>query len=316
VTTLLFTHEACLDHLVPEGHPEVPARLEAIEKALSEPEFQTLVRKTAPLATPAQLMRVHPERYVEKIMAAMPSSGFYSFDPDTPASPGTREAVLRAAGAVVAAVDDVMTGVAQNAFCAVRPPGHYAEPERAMGFCFFNAVAIGALHAHAVHGAARVAVVDFDVHHGNGTQAAFWNDPNLFYASSHQAPFYPGTGGLSQTGRHGQGNIVNAPLEAGSGAAAFQQAWEGRILPALDAFDPDFILISAGFDAHKADPLGGLNLSEEDFAWVTEALSAVAARRCGGRVVSVLEGGYDLPALAASVAAHVSVLMTARVALF
>ncbi len=311
MTTFFYTHAACLGHLVPEGHPERPARMEAISSALSGKAFQTLVRKTAPLATPAQLMRIHPEHFVEEVMAAMPQSGFHAFDPDTPASPGTREAALRAAGAVVAAVDAVMTGEATNAFCAVRPPGHHAEPERAMGFCFFNSIAIGAAHARAVHGAARVAVVDFDVHHGNGTQAAFWDDPNLFYASTHQAPFYPGSGSEAETGRHDQGNIVNVPLKAYSDPALFRQAYEAGIVPALEEFAPDLVLISAGFDAHIDDPLSQLCLHEKDFAWVTQAICEVAARRCGGRVVSVLEGGYNLSALGASVAAHVNALMAA-----
>ncbi len=311
MTTLLYAHKACLDHSVPEGHPERPARLEAVLSGLEAPDFQPLMRKVAPLATPAQLMRVHPEYFVEKIMAVMPLSGFHAFDPDTSASPGTRAAALRAAGAVAAAVDDVMAGKADNAFCAVRPPGHHAEPEKAMGFCFFNSIAIGALHARAAHGARRVAVVDFDVHHGNGTQAAFWDDPDLFYASTHQAPFYPGSGSETEAGRHDQGNIVNAPLVAHSDPALFRQAYEMRILPALEAFAPDLVMISAGFDAHIDDPLAQLSLTEKDFAWVTQALCDVAARRCNGRVVSVLEGGYNLEALGTSAAAHVAALMAA-----
>src|SRR6202035_5184369 len=228
-------------------------------------------------------------------------------DADTILSPASGAAALRAAGAVVAAVDAVVSKEADNAFCAVRPPGHHAEPQRAMGFCLFNNAAIGALRAREVHGLARVAVVDFDVHHGNGTQAAFEADRSLFYASTHQYPLYPGTGSASETG---VGNIVNVPLRPMSGSSQFRAAMTERILPALDAFRPELVLISAGFDAHRSDPLAQLLFDEEDYTWITEKLIEIADRRAGGRLVSTLEGGYDLPALGASAAAHIRVLMS------
>lgn len=243
------------------------------------------------------------------MLAGIPESGRRGLDPDTVVSPGSREAAWRAAGAVTAAVDAVMAGEAANAFCAVRPPGHHAEPDRAMGFCLFNNVAVGALRAHQAHGCDRVAVIDFDVHHGNGTQAMFAADPRLFYASTHQWPLYPGTGARDERGV--AGNIVNAPLGTNAGSADFRFAVAEFVLPALEDFRPDFLFISAGFDAHSRDPLAGLNLFEEDFAWVTDKLTSLAARHCRGRVVSVLEGGYDLEALAGSSAAHVAALMRA-----
>ncbi len=308
MTTLLFTHPACLEHDAGSHHPESPARLRAVLQALERPEFAALVRREAPEAAAADLLRVHPQRQVERIFAAVPKAGHAGIDADTILSPHSGEAALRAAGAVAAAVDAVATGAAANAFCAVRPPGHHAEPLRAMGFCVFNNIAIGALRAREVHGLARIAVVDFDVHHGNGTQARFADDASLFYASTHQSPLYPGTGAASETG---VGNIVNAPLPPMSGAREFRQAFQRTILPALDAFRPEMLLISAGFDAHRADPLAQLALDESDYTWVTEQLLDVAARHAGGRVVSALEGGYDLAALAASAAAHVRVLMAA-----
>jgi acetoin utilization deacetylase AcuC-like enzyme len=242
------------------------------------------------------------------VQASIPKRDHQWLDPDTVVSPGSWEAALRAAGASIYAVDQVMRGSADNAFCAVRPPGHHAEPSRAMGFCLFNTVAIAALHARAKHGATRVAVVDFDVHHGNGTQAAFWTDKDLFYGSTHQMPLFPGTGALDETG---VGNIFNAPLKPGDDADEFQAAFETRILPALDAFAPDFLLVSAGFDAHVKDPLAQIRLVEEDFAWVTEKLMEAAAKHCGGKLVSTLEGGYDLDALGASAAVHVETLLGA-----
>ena len=308
MTTLLFTHSDCLQHQTGEGHPESPARLSAVMAALEEPEFAGLARQQAPLADHAALARVHGAAFVQRILDSVPAAGRRALDPDTILSPGSGTAALRAAGAMTAAVDAVAAGEARNAFCAVRPPGHHAEPRQAMGFCLFNAVAVGARHAQAVHKLARVAIVDFDVHHGNGTQAVAEDDASLFFASSHQYPFYPGTGSRDETG---VGNIVNAPLAAGSDGARFRNAWETRILPALDAFMPDLLLVSAGFDAHRADPLGGLELEEGDFAWVTERLTEIAGRHCGGRLVSVLEGGYDLRALGASAAAHVTALMRA-----
>src|SRR5262249_12800708 len=253
------------------------------------------------------LLRVHPRPQVERVLRAAPKAGHVGIDADTVLSPASGAAALRAAGAVVAAVDAVAARGANNAVCAVRPPGHHADPGRAMGFCLFNNVAVGAQRARAAHNLHRIAVVDFDVHHGNGTQAAFKADDGLLYASTHQSPLYPGTGSASETG---VGNIVNAPLGPMSGSSQFRAAMSERILPALDAFRPEFVLISAGFDAHKSDPLAQLLLDEEDYAWVTEKLIEIAYRHAGGRVVSALEGGYDLPALRACVAAHLSVMMS------
>jgi acetoin utilization deacetylase AcuC-like enzyme len=275
---------------------------------LSGPAFAALVRREAPLAERADIERAHAQPIVAAKLAAIPAAGHAAVDADTILSPGSGEAALRAAGAVVAAVDAVIAGAAGNAFCAVRPPGHHAESARAMGFCLFNNIAIGAYRARAVHGLARVAVIDFDVHHGNGTQAIFEADPHFFYGSTHQSPLYPGTGASDETG---VGNIVNMPLPPHAGSAEFRRAFEAVILPALAAFAPELVLISAGFDAHRADPLAQLDLVEADFAWVTERLCACAARHCQGRVVSSLEGGYDLDALAASAAAHVGALMAA-----
>jgi acetoin utilization deacetylase AcuC-like enzyme len=308
MTTLLYTHRACLGHDPGPHHPECPARLEAIWAALDEPEFAELIRREAPQATREALERVHPRSHVDRILAAVPRSGFAAIDGDTVLSPGSGEAALRAAGAVTAAVDAVAAGDAKNAFCAVRPPGHHAEPATAMGFCLFNNAVVGALHARAVHGLRRVAIVDFDVHHGNGSQAVAEHDADLFYASTHQSPLYPGTGSVRETGL---GNIVNRPLRAGAGGPEFRTAFGEWIMPALGQFAPDLVIVSAGFDAHADDPLAGLRLDERDFVWVTEQLLGFAERYCGGRLVSTLEGGYDLPALAASTAAHVAALMAA-----
>jgi acetoin utilization deacetylase AcuC-like enzyme len=308
MTTLLYTHPACLDHDPGRHHPESPARLRAVLAALDSPEFASLERREAPEAGLEDLLRVHPRRHVERIFDAVPRAGHVGIDADTVMSPASGRAALHAAGAVVAAVDAVVAKEADNAFCAVRPPGHHAEPERAMGFCLFNNAAIGAQRARQWHGLARVAVVDFDVHHGNGTQAAFETDGSLFYASTHQYPLYPGTGAASETG---VGNIVNVPLRPMSGSSQFRLGITRHILPALDAFRPELVLVSAGFDAHKSDPLAQLMLDEEDYAWITERLLEIASRHAAGRFVATLEGGYDLPALGASVAAHVRVLMSA-----
>jgi acetoin utilization deacetylase AcuC-like enzyme len=307
MTTFLYTHPACLDHDPGRHHPESPARLRAVLAALDDPEFARLERREAPEATLDDLSRVHPRRHVERILGAVPISGHVGIDADTILSPASGAAALRAAGAVIAAVDVVVSKEADNAFCAVRPPGHHAEPQRAMGFCLFNNAAIGALRAREVHGLARVAVVDFDVHHGNGTQAAFETDDSLFYASTHQYPLYPGTGAASETG---VGNIVNVPLRPMSGSSQFRLGMTQRILPALDAFRPDLMLVSAGFDAHKNDPLAQLLLDEGDYTWVTEKLLEMAYRHAEGRFIATLEGGYDLAALGASVAAHIRVLMS------
>ena len=307
MTTLLFTHPACLEHDAGRHHPEGPARLRAVLDALAGPEFARLERREAPEAALEDLVRVHPRPHVERLLRAVPKSGHIGIDADTVLSPASGEAALRAAGAVVAAVDAVVKREANNVFCAVRPPGHHAEPERAMGFCLFNNIAVGALRARAVHKLHRIAVVDFDVHHGNGTQAAFAADDGLFYASTHQSPLYPGTGSMSETG---VGNIVNVPLRPMSGSGQFRAGMRERVLPALAAFRPELMLISAGFDAHKSDPLAQLLLDEEDYTWITDRLMEVADRHAGGRLVSALEGGYDLPALGASVAAHIRVMMS------
>ncbi len=308
MTTLLFTHPACLEHDPGRYHPESPARLRAVLAALDAPEFARLDRREAPEAAIDDIARVHPRGFIEAMLAAVPATGHAGIDADTILSPESGRAALRAAGAVAAAVDAVVAGEADNAFCAVRPPGHHAEPGRAMGFCLFNNVAIGALRAREAHGLARVAVIDFDVHHGNGTQARFADDANLFYASTHQFPLYPGTGAASETG---VGNIVNVPLPPMAGSREFRLAVSREILPALDAFRPEMVLISAGFDAHKSDPLAQLLLEESDYTWITEQLLEIARHHAGGRVVSTLEGGYDLAALGASTAAHVRVLMSA-----
>ena len=256
-----------------------------------------------------QLVRAHPRVYVDRVLAAVPDHGYAGLDADTVLSPGSGEAALRAAGAVCSAVDAVMTGESRNAFCAVRPPGHHAETARAMGFCLFNSIAVGAAHARAVHGVRRVAVVDFDVHHGNGTQDIFWSDADLFYVSTHQSPLYPGTGMAEETGA--ADNILNVPLPAHAGPPEFRHAMTESVLPALSAFGPDLLMISAGFDAHRSDPLAALQQTEADFAWATVKLTDLAAESCQGRVVSSLEGGYDLHALAESCAAHVKELMVA-----
>jgi len=308
MTTLLFTHPSCLDHDPGRHHPESPARLRAVLDALADPEFARIDRREAPEAALEDLLRVHSRPHVERLLHAVPKSGHVGIDADTILSPASGAAALRAAGAVVAAVDAVVAGEADNAFCAVRPPGHHAEPARAMGFCLFNNIAVGALRARAVHELHRVAVIDFDVHHGNGTQAAFEADDGLFYASTHQSPLYPGTGSANETG---VGNIVNVPLRPMSGSSQFRAAMTQRILPALDAFRPELVLISAGFDAHRSDPLAQLMLDEEDYTWVTEKLIEIAYRHAGGRLISALEGGYDLAALGASAAAHIRVLMAA-----
>jgi acetoin utilization deacetylase AcuC-like enzyme len=310
MSTLYITHEDFFNHETGEWHPERPERMRAIETALSDEKFQNLLRAKAPLATPEQVERAHPKRYFDLLDKNRPQHGLVALDGgDTLMSPGTWTAVLRAAGAGVYAVDEVMSGRAKNAFCGVRPPGHHAEIAKAMGFCLFNSAAIAAFHAQAEHGAERVAVVDFDVHHGNGTQAIFWSHPALFYASTHQMPLFPGTGSKSERGE--TGNIVNAPLRPGNGGPEFREAFESVILPALREHAPDIVIVSAGFDAHRSDPLGNINLVEDDFAWVTRKLLDVARERCDGRLVSMLEGGYDLSALGRSVSVHVQTLMEA-----
>ncbi len=291
---------------MPPGHPERPDRLRALHTALDRAAFQALSREEAPLAGLEVAELVHPARYIADIARDIPDSGIARIDPDTVASPGSLIAAQRAIGAALRAVDAVIGKEASNAFAAVRPPGHHAEMATAMGFCLFNTIAIAARHAQAAHGADRVAIVDFDVHHGNGTQAIFWSDPSVLYASIHQMPLFPGTGAAGETGA---GNIFNAPLSPGDGGPVFQDALDAKILPALAAFDPDLILISAGFDAHRRDPLAQIALDEADFALATRKLMDVADRVCGGRIVSLLEGGYDLTGLGLSAAAHVGELM-------
>lgn len=305
---LLFTHPSMLSHEPPSGHAEHPGRLRAVLDAL---DGMDLDRREAPLASRDQISRVHPRNYIEALEPAFAESqnARVRLDPDTYISAGSREAIYRAAGACVAAVDALMAGEDAMAFCAVRPPGHHAEPMTPMGFCIFNNVAIAALHALEAHGLSRVAVVDFDVHHGNGTQTVAEKDARVFFASTHQAPLYPGTGEANETGI--ARNVVNAPLPAGASSAQWRQAMETKVLPALDAFAPEFILVSAGFDAHKADPLAQMELVEADFAWGAQALREIALQRCKGRLVSTLEGGYDLPALASSASAYLSALQRA-----
>ena len=314
MTTLLLTHPVFLEHDTGPGHPERPDRMRAIDKALSHELFATLKREEAPLRDDVEdwIALAHPKAYIDRIKQQRPGPGQHPvhLDGDTLLSAGSWEAALRAVGAGLRAVDVVMdkpAGIA-NAFCQVRPCGHHAETARAMGFCIFNNAAIAAMYARAKHGAERVAVVDFDVHHGNGTQDIFWADKDLFFASTHQMPLYPGTGALGETG---VGNVFNAPLRPGDGGEPFREAMESRILPALKSFGPDLVLISAGFDAHRDDPLANLQLVESDFAWATRALAEVAQRQAGGRLVSVLEGGYNLTGLARSVAVHVKELMDA-----
>lgn len=308
MTTVLYTHSSSLEHDTSPGHPERIARIETVYEALSGDSYASLVRKEAPRAPDDALTRVHRGDYVKLVMDNIPDEGFARLDADTIISPGSGEAALRAAGAIISAVDDVVAGAADNAFCAVRPPGHHAEPERGMGFCLFNNVAIGAMHARATHGLKRIAIVDFDVHHGNGTQAMFERDAETLFASSHQYPHYPGTGAAGETG---VGNVFNAPLDAGAGGSEFRDAMEKTILPALRAFEPEFVFVSAGFDAHARDPLASLLFEEPDFEWATLKLREIAGEYAGGRLVSTLEGGYDLEALGNSVQAHVNALMAA-----
>lgn len=300
---MLITHMDCLWHDTGSSHPERPDRLRAVRHALNENDFPDLIREDAPLASDDQIALAHPADHVAAMFEAMPAEGRVMLDGDTVASPGTADAARRAAGALIAAIDAVFAGKADNAFCAVRPPGHHAEPRQPMGFCLFNNVAVGAHHARASHGIRKVAVVDFDVHHGNGTEAMFKADPDLFYGSTHQWPLYPGTGERSERGV--KNNICNAPLPPNAGSKEFRFAMTETLLPALAAFRPELLIISAGFDGHERDPLAHLNLTDEDYGWITGELMRIADECCSGRLVSVLEGGYDLDALQSASIAHV-----------
>ncbi len=312
--TLHITHPCFLNHDTGYGHPERPDRMRAIDKVLSHELFSGLKRELAPLRDDVEeaILRAHPRVYLDLIKRSEPKDeGDYThLDPDTVMSPGSLEAGLRAVSAGLEAVDRVMDKASgtRNAFCQVRPCGHHAEADRPMGFCLFANVAIAGLYARAKHGAERIAVVDFDVHHGNGTQDIFQHDKDLFFASTHQMPLFPGTGALSETG---VGNLWNAPLRSGDGGDRFREAFESRILPALKNFNPDILFISAGFDAHRDDPLASIELVEADYLWVTDKLLDVADKHCEGRVVSMLEGGYDLTALARSCGVHVKTMMNA-----
>ncbi len=309
MTTLLLSHRSSLDHQTPPGHPERPDRIRAIEQVLGESRFDKLVREQAPEGSLDLVRLCHNEHYIEELRHIAPKSGLIYLDGDTSMSPGTWEAVMRGVGGAVAATDAVMAGTHANAFVAMRPPGHHAEISKPMGFCFFDHAAIAARHAQRKYGIARAAVVDFDVHHGNGTQDIFWSDPTVMYCSTHQMPLFPGTGARGERGEHD--TIVNAPLAPEDGSAKFRAAFENAILPQLQKFSPELIIVSAGFDAHYRDPLASLNLRAEDFGWVTRKLMDVADASAGGRIVSVLEGGYDLQGLQESVAAHVTALMGA-----
>jgi acetoin utilization deacetylase AcuC-like enzyme len=307
MSTLLVTHPACLEHLTPRGHPERPDRLRAIEHALETEKFQSLARVRAPAAALEVIALCHPMDYITQLRDATPGDGIVHLDADTAMSPGTFEAALRAAGGAVHAVDEVLSKKAANAFVATRPPGHHAETARPMGFCIFDNAAVAARYAQRRHGIARAAIVDFDVHHGNGSQEIFWADKSVMYCSTHQMPLYPGTGAVGESGEFD--TVVNAPLRPGDGGEAFRAAFEHRVLPRLRDFAPELVIISAGFDAHMRDPLANLNLVEADFTWATQKIMDVADGCADGRVVSLLEGGYDLEALASSAAAHVTALM-------
>jgi acetoin utilization deacetylase AcuC-like enzyme len=307
MTTLLLSHPASLDHLTPPGHPERPDRIRAVEQVLGQDRFKRLVRGQAPEGSLDSVLLCHNEHYVDELRHIAPKEGLIYLDGDTSMSPGTWEAVMRGVGGAIAATDAVIAGDADNAFVATRPPGHHAEISRPMGFCFFDHAAIAARHAQRKHGIGRVAIVDFDVHHGNGTQDIFWADPTVMYCSTHQMPLFPGTGASGERGEHD--TIVNAPLASGDGGAKFRSAFENLILPQIQKFTPELLIISAGFDAHRRDPLASLELDASDFGWVTRKLMDAAHASAGGRIVSVLEGGYDLQGLQESVAEHVTALM-------
>jgi acetoin utilization deacetylase AcuC-like enzyme len=306
MVTRLYSHPIYLEHLTPLGHPERPDRLRALNKVLEDSIFDALDRVESPMGDEATILFAHPETFLERVRNTIPEEGLTRVDADTTVSPKSWEAALTAIGAANAAVDDVFTGRADNVFVASRPPGHHAERDKAMGFCLFNNAAIAARHAQKAHGIERVAIVDWDVHHGNGTQDIFWDDPSVLYCSTHQMPLYPGTGAKSETGA---GNIVNAPLAPLTGSDHFREAFNTRILPAIDAFQPELVIISAGFDAHHRDPLAEINLFEDDFDWATGVLMERAGSYASNRLVSLLEGGYDLKGMSLSAGAHIRRLM-------
>lgn len=308
MTTLYYRHDDFLLHDTGRGHPECPARLRAIDQAVADKSFAGLrpMKAEIPADIRDRLALIHRPAMIERVLTSIPEHTYLHLDADTVASPGSSTAALRAVATACEAIDHVLSGKASNAFCALRPPGHHATPTQPMGFCLFNNIAIAAEFARRQYGLQRIAIVDFDVHHGNGTQAAFYRQPQVFYASSHQMPCYPGSGTVEETG---VGNIVNQPLAPGSGGEAFRRAYQQKILPALGEYQPQLLLLSAGFDAHRDDPLAALNLLEEDYAWLTWRLLEIAERCCQGRIVSLLEGGYNLKALASSVAAHVGALV-------
>lgn len=306
LSVLALTHPACLTHDPGPGHPEHAERVRAVVDALHSAFGERLSWAEAPRATRAQLLGAHTARLIDELERASPASGIHRVDADTVMSSGSLEASLRASGAVCTAVDWVLAGAHRRAFCAVRPPGHHSRADQASGFCLHNHIAVGARHALTAHGLARVAIVDFDVHHGNGTQSIFEHEPAVLFVSSHQSPLYPGSGRAHESG---VGNIVNAELAPGSGSEAFCAVWRARLLPAIDAFRPELLLISAGFDAHRLDPLADLNLGTPDYAWITHELVALGERHAQGRIVSTLEGGYSLTALRDGSVAHVGALL-------
>lgn len=308
MSTQLIYHDAFANHVTPNGHPERVDRILTVNRTLADSAFDALIRKEAPLGNGALAALCHPDAYIRALEDNQPpEDNLVQIDSDTYLSHGSMEAAYRALGGICHAVDTVLSGAADNAFCALRPPGHHAEKAVAMGFCLYNTVAIAARHAQKNHGLERVAIVDFDVHHGNGTQDIFWDDKSVLFCSTHQMPLFPGSGHLKETGEHG--TICNAPLRAGDDGNHFKEAFTSRILPALNDFAPDFILISAGFDAHRRDPLANINLEADDFRWVTGKIMEVAGKFCDNRLVSTLEGGYDLEGLSRSVAAHVTTLL-------
>ncbi len=303
---IIYYHPSALLHDAGRGHPESPVRIRHVLAALEQSPLDQIERREPRKATHAEIERVHPAPYPSHILDNVPDEGYVALDADTTLSPGTGEAALHAAGAACAGVDAIMAGDTERAFSLMRPPGHHAEPARPMGFCLFNSVAIGAMQARHHHQIGKIAIVDFDVHHGNGTQAAFWRDPKTMYVSIHQWPLYPGTGAAHETGAHD--TILICPMPPGTGSKPWRDKVINEVIPALEAFEPEFLFMSAGFDAHQADPLANFELNDSDFAWITKELVTIAEKYAKGRVVSVLEGGYNPEALARSVLAHLEAL--------